>query len=408
MRSRFIVVLGGILLASVGCTDAGQLTSSSDASGSTVSQNTTASAAADTTTADTSRPDTSVGQGDEAAVGASSMVGLLESIPLAAYEAALASGSSSVELELADYSAASQMAGLERPPTADLDASLDWLFALSSGQPAADGGTGFAINAPHFPDLGAAALSDEVAAELGFSILDLDRSAVLTSLPVEFAVVGGAGLELSPDLVDVGNGVLSAGTGADFDSDLATRTPARPLGRPLRLASIDGTVAASLSTPAVASWLAGGPTMLDVDQFAIAAEALDAAGTTGAYLIESDFLPFDRPEDPEQQTRPAGFSAPFELVGIGSTMVDGRAANAIVYVFADDATAAATQPELDAAWRTGELVSAPGLVMSDYYEVLSVDQRGRAVLVTAVVSAETTTLRALQLMFGSEPVFSNS
>ena len=61
-------------------------------------------------------------------------------------------------------------------------------------------------------------------------------------------------------------------------------------------------------------------------------------------------------------------------------IADGEAGSAVVYVFADDAAAAIAVPELDTAWRGGELVNFGDdpLPISDLRDVQSVTQIGPA------------------------------
>ncbi len=310
------------------------------------------------------------------------MSDLLGQIPLASFDRAVAE-SGQVQIDLNDYDAASALAGLDRPDASDIEASLAWARDLTFMDPVDAGGTGFVINPPLFPEVRTLEDSPEVAAAFGFSFFDINRSAVLLAPPQLFAVVEGD-VALASDLSDLGDGVFSAGEGDDFVSDLSGPAAGRPLGRPLRLASNDGKVVASRSTPAVEEWLAGGPSMLDEPSFAAGVEALDSAGSVSAYLANA------RASD-------------FEVLGIGVTMVDGQAANAIAYVFADDASAAAALPSLEANWRDGELVGFETPV-SDFFTVRSVEQRGAVVLVVATVTDDNTTRRAIELFLRQEPL----
>ena len=341
------------------------------------------------------------GQGN---VDGVTMVELLDRIPLPVYEAARGERLQSVEVELTDYNAASDLAGLDRPDASDQDAAFEWLVELTT---AASDGSGFAIFPASFPDLNAARLADEVAAELGFSILNVDRAATITAFPQFFAVVEGANVQLSPDLVDLGGGLMSAGEGEDLAQNLDARTAARPFGEPLRLASSGGLVGASKSSSAVEAWLADGPSMLAVDEFAIAAEALDSAGSVTAYLVQADFSGLEFLAEEAAAVGFDGFASPFSTIGIGTTMIDGRGASAVVYVFADESAAATAAPVVEMLWRSAPLAGGDE-TMADYFDVQTVEQQGRAVLVTATVTEGISTLRTRNLFFRQEMVFTTN
>lgn len=361
------------------------------------------------TTVDSVPPDTTGGTAPEQPVGeltavTASMSDLLATIPLAAYEVAVAGGRT-VQIDLIDLDVVAEAAGAERPPADDVAASLDWAFSVSVPDSPAEGGNGFGVMLPTFvPDPAALSRSEDVAAELGFSMFDIDRSATLFALDSSVAVFSGADLALSPDLVDVGGGIVSAGDGDDGAFDPAERTVARPLGRPLRFGVNGPDVVASLSTPVVQSWLDGGPTMTEQPKFASAAAAMDDVGVVSGFFLQSDFAGlFGDLDVPDAVV----LSQAFSVVGIGSSVIDGGAANVIVYVFDNDAAAAAVVPELDDAWRNGELVGV-NQAASDLFDVRAVEQRGDAVVVTTLITDQATTTRALDILFRGDPIFANN
>lgn len=351
--------------------------------------------------ADAATPEPDAGAGQDV-LSQSTLVDLLGRIPLAAYESS-AESSGSVEVHLTDIAAASELVGLDRPDSADLEAGLDWLVELTTFD---TDESGYLVAAPTFPERNAAGQSEAIAAEIGFSVLDINTSATLTAHPIFFAAVEGETLRLSPDLIELGGGVVTAGEGEDFVQYFETGTVARPFGRPLRMATDGDVVVASVSTPLVEAWLANGPSMLDVESFALVASALDSAGSLSAYIVRSDFQNLDFLLD-EQSERPAVVTARFDTVGIGSVLVDGRGASVVAYVFADEASAAASVPELTVLWSSAPLNGSEA-TMADYFEVRSVEQQGRVVLVVARVAEGQTTNRALDLLFRSELVFTSS
>lgn len=343
----------------------------------------------------------SAGAGQDAS-SQTTLVDLLGRIPLAAYEAS-AESDGSVEVHLTDLSAASELVGLDRPDGADLEAGLDWLVELTTFD---TDESGYLVAPPTFPERNAAGQSEAIAAEIGFSVFDIDTSATLTASPIFFAAVEGETLDLSPDLIELDGGMVTAGEGEDLAQDFETGTVARPFGRPLRMATNGDVVVASVSTPLVQAWLAGGPSMLDVDRFALVASALDSAGSLSAYIVQTDFQNLDFPldEDPE---RPALVSARFDTVGIGSILLDGRGAVVVAYLFDDEAAADASVPELTTLWSSAPLNGSEA-TMADYFGLKSVEQRGRVVLVVAPVSEGQTTNRALDMLFRRELVFTST
>lgn len=376
-----------------------EVTQSSDTDGSDADSS-------DTQGGDTESGDTEGSEAESDQAGPAtdaSMTELLDRIPLDVYE--LATEESTVQIELVDYLAVTELTGLPRPPATDAEAALDWLVAVSTNraEPA-----GFAILPATFPDMGATSRPEEVAAELGFSALDIDQIAVLSALPLSFAVVSGESVQLAPTLVELGDGVVTAGEGEDFELSLDSITAARPFGAPIRLAERDGVIAASSSTPAIESFVAGTPSALDVPELALVVEALDSAGSVSALLLKSDFWRIDAEPDVSEALGFTPVSVPFNTIGIGMTTSGDRAAVAAAYVFADESSAAIAGPELEELWRSSPLLLQQGTLISDWFDVNSVEVRGRAVLVIASVVEGSSTLRAPNMIFQRELVFGSS
>ncbi len=389
--SRLIaVVAAGLVLAACSGSAANGLTSGAVTDGVGASDSDGATA--------TTVPGASASDGRDPEPG--TLTSMLARIPLAAAEAAAEADTGMLQVSIVDVNAASVLAGLDRPSPSDVEASLEWLSTLTLGQTAGSGGSGFAITLPQFPDPSRAAFVDEVRTEIGFSIIDIDRSIALTALPVEFAVVEGSEIALAPTLSET-DGILSAGTGEDYRIDVEARTAARPLGRPLRLATLDGLVAASRSTPLVEAWLAGGPTLADDPELSSVTAALDTAGTVDGHVFVDSFAPFVGGEVPSM-----GLPARFGAVGIGTTAIDGRPASAMVYVFADEASAEASLGPLERAWREG-MVETSAVPVSDLFTVSSAERIGRSVLIVATVSDEITSRRPLMLLIQRNPLFTN-
>lgn len=95
--------------------------------------------------------------------------------------------------------------------------------------------------------------------ELGWSVVDVDAFVEMNAVPGRFSVLaGGFDDQTLAHLPEVADGVVTAGGGEDLEDQTGSATPARRLGRPLRMAQSDGRIAASLTLPAVQEWV-GGP-----------------------------------------------------------------------------------------------------------------------------------------------------
>ncbi|MGI8947964.1 MAG: hypothetical protein ACR2FV_08340, partial [Ornithinimicrobium sp.] len=123
--------------------------------------------------------------------------------------------------------------------------------------------------------------------ELGWSVVDVDAFVEMNAVPGRFSVrAGGFDDQTQAHLPEVADGVVTAGGGEDLEDQTGSATPARRLGRPLRMAQSDGRIAASLTLPAVQEWV-GGPEETPWRTTRISpavAAGLDDGGATTAYL----------------------------------------------------------------------------------------------------------------------------
>ncbi len=142
--------------------------------------------------------------------------------------------------------------------------------------------------------------------------------------------------------------------------------------------------------------------MAESPDAAAGAGALDDVGVVSAqlFLPSSSFL--DVPDS--ELVR----SAPFSTLALGITVIEGRAANVIAYVFADEAAAAAVAPELEEEWRSGDVRATFGEPVSTFFDVQSVEPHGRVVVVTAPVTDIGNTSAAEQFLIRGDPLFSNT
>ncbi len=340
---------------------------------------------------------------DDSTSGATSMASLLARLPLAALDDPEGSRSDTIQISLGDTLAAAELTGFPRPDIDDLDASIRWYVDVAGSGPIEQGGTGYSFDGPDFPPFSTAlGFADEIEDELGFSPFAIDSYATVFGPPTQIAVFAGD-LPLAGDLVDVGDGIVSAGDGDDLQIDPENRTAIRPLGRPHRMAESDGLVAISLSTPLIEAWLAGGESLADDHDLAVAAEALDAAGSVVGTLVMSSFEAVDVGDD--APTSP--IDVPFSVVGIGTAEIDDAPGNVIVYVFdtADDAEE--VLPVIDNGWRNGFLVTV-NQPITDSFDIVSVEQDDRVVVITANVTDSATTRRPLEMLIRAEPLFTHT
>ena len=332
--------------------------------------------------------------GDPAAVDRTPVVELLSRLPGSLLDE-LPAGEQFLAISAGDYRAMSQLLGLEWPDSSDIVASQEWLVDVSrSGL--ASGYPGFALI--NVNDV------EEFEAELGFSRVDVQDFANVSG-SVQFTVLGGD-LTLSSDLNQLDNGVLSAGTGDDFFNDREQVTAARPNGVPLRLAAAGGLVAGARATPLVESWLADDSgSLLDLPSLAAVATTLDSVDAVGAEIFLND-LTFQPRGDADRRPGPVepSLTVPFGALAVGLTAIEGRRAAAVVYSYADEATAATAFDELSNRWNA-ELTLRSGLPLSELFDVLSVEQVGTTVLVVGLAGDAAAFRLPIELMSEAEQLF---
>lgn len=261
-----------------------------------------------------------------------------------------------VMVQTGDLVAATEQAGLERPEELDGDALAAWIGALT-GIPGDDGPVPVFVPVASLLNIQRIRDHQEFADELGWSVLDVDAFVEQSSPPETFTVVTGDidDSSLSPDLPEIADGVVTAGEGEDFHSDLGDITVARPVGIPLRLAQQEQTIAAAPSTEAVAGWVDGlEETLADHAGLSAVARALDGGGAISAVLVTGSSMALTdavggrlSPEQIEQltsQVSPLLPTDPFDTVGIGWAASDGTSVITAAYHFASEEAAEAAVP----------------------------------------------------------------
>ena len=297
-------------------------------------------------------------ENSSAGLGEFSVLGALELIPASA---AADAGSSTLEVSVADVDAAADQARLRRPadPT-DADQVLDFIGPL----------TGFSrddrvgrLFVPYPRVLVERAISqiDDFVDEVGFSPSDVTFFAAIAAPPAQLTVFGGvtppAGLpEVAPGITTLGDVELD-----DFEVAPQARTPARPLGRPLRVAERDGLTAFSLATSPLTDFErgSGSSTLADNEQFATVASRLDEEAVVSASLFTQE-----------------GFA--YRSVGLGWS-ADDRGPRGVIVLHYDTAAAAEEQLPLIAEGFAGDSLISDGAI-ADLIVLDSIEVRGSEIV----------------------------
>jgi hypothetical protein len=313
----------------------------------------------------------------------------LNQIPADTYELA-SDATDSFELAIGDVAAAAKFIGVAEPEKGRDEAEITpWLGTLTMFGTSNGNGTGLALPLPRALDL-VMAPPDLVKDELGIDLGAITTYAAVEAPIGQFVVFGGD-MELDSSLDDMGDGVVGFGTGDDLQANLEESSALSRLGRPLRLGQNDDGVAVSYSTESIEAYLAQDKTLGDDRRFVAVADALDAADSIGAYIVERDFssgalgnvatreAPSDLVADAQVESDSAlGY---FDIVGVGMFDSDGEAANVVVYHFDTEEDAASAVEALDDVWRNADLF-AIGAPVRDVVDVVSVAADESTVTVT--------------------------
>lgn len=215
------------------------------------------------------------------------------------------------------------------------------------------------------------------------------------------AVIAGDQMpvQYGPAVVEIGNGIFSYGSGADGQHD-PEHTSFDPDGRPLRMASKEGLIAASFSTAPVSWWLAGpSPSVADDPTIAAIGRALDDGAAMSALIRRAQFV-YDRfdgtpSEITEAMTRTV-VSQPFSAVGIGWS----EGTTTMVYAFGNAEAAEVAAGELATLFHEGTTYGGERLAERIFLQDVLVD--GPLVVLTAV---EETPWEIWTLFYGRDTPF---
>lgn len=306
-----------------------------------------------------------------------------------------------------DLSAATELGDLARPSDPGDEAALQWLNDLSGG-PASSEKTSVFVPLP--VGLTSATTQGSTADDLyGWSPLDVDSFASVSSPPDDFTVISGAFDEdtLDADLKEVQDGILTDRDVEDNEIDLSAPSPLSRAGAPTRLAQQDGRIAFSSSTPAVSSWLEGAESAADDQALGSVAQALDRDDVYSAVLTRSAQGTASRGG---VQPLPAGAERiraktedmlpeePFDVVGLGWGQHDGAAAVYSAYHFESDTAAEGAVDALRDLYTSGTGI-ASRQPFSDHFTVEDVSAEDDVVVVSTRPKADSsvdTLYKALQ------------
>ena len=273
-----------------------------------------------------------------------------------------------------DLEAATAAAGLDRPADAGADGANEWLLGLTR-QP--DTGVFVPVPGDFLNSFG-----QPGGDELGWDLSDVHTFAHHEGPPSRTVLVTGEfdADTLAADLHDAGEGVYSAGSGQDFEVDLAGRTALRPTGAALRLAQDGNRIMVSAQEQVVRDWVQGeqGSTLADHEAVMDLAAALDDRGVYSAALsVQAAPLQGLTPEHMAVLEQWA-VQEPFTTVGVGWAMDSEEPVVRAAYHFGTAEAAERGADQVQRLWQEG--TSADGRPLTDRFALQQVDTDGAVVI----------------------------
>lgn len=298
-----------------------------------------------------------------------------------------------VQVTMGDPARAAELAGVEVPRTGG--AGDPGATAAALGQLYGAPGSAVFLAAPELSGgQSALARQDEVAAELGWGLADLDWFAELSTPPRPAMVAGGdvTASDLTGAAGDPTDGVWQVGEGDALAFDPGAVTAARPVGAPLFMAvgGEEGPVAGAFAVAAVPEALravsgAGATAAEDAGLLALATLA-DVEGCYGVVIALGSG---------------AGAAAADQMVCQRPDLSSG-AAVLVVGLLPGEAAATAEVDRVQDVIDAG--TTAGGQPLSSLLTDTAVAQEGRAVLLQAVVAGERSADTAVQALLRREQV----
>lgn len=282
----------------------------------------------------------------------------------------------------------------------DGDAALARFVDVTIEPPVADGGTGArpleSVGVTRldlvrqFPASRAWIEWRDTESIIGFSPLAIRTLVVATNGGLDLAVARGD-LPLSPSLHERGDGVVSLAD--EPTADIEQTVPDNVVSHFWNVNAAhrdpsDDTSPLGISTSAamVEAWAAGDDALLDRNEFGELARILDDAEVTSARLYVGD--PIEFPNENITADVADVFEAapmvtePYVAIGLGVSVIDGRALVALVYHFGDDQAAERAATEVESVWTGDAALRGELRPVEEFAVVRSVERRDGSVVVS--------------------------
>ena len=314
-----------------------------------------------------------------------------------------------------DLRTATDVGGLARPSDPADEAVREWLTDLMGG-PGPAGEISVFVPIPEGLTPGTAQVGD--ADDLyGWSVLDVDSFAAVSSPPDDFTVVSGAFDQgtLDADLKEVQDGILTDRDGQDHEIDLSFASPLSRAGAPTRLARQNDRIAFSSSTPAVSTWLEGAESAAEVEALSSVARALDRDNVYSAVLTTSvpegagpsgDRASLDSTAQVREETGGTLPGEPFDVVGLGWGHHDGAPVVLSAYHFASDTAAEGAVDSLRDLYSSGS-TAASSQPFGDYFTVEGVRVEGSVVVVSTRPATDAPVALLYQALHARDDLFTS-
>lgn len=310
-------------------------------------------------------------------------------------------------IQVGDLAAASEVVEAERPTSADDDRLIPWSMELT-----AYGEGSRSVFVPIAEQLGHQYLARnvEIDEELGWSIVDVDAFVEALIPPHAMLVAVGEGIDptrvRAAEVVEVGDGVVTAGEGEDLHTHLDAITAARPLGRPLRMAPQDGRIAVGRVLADIERWADDEPddTLADIEAYRGLAEHLDGADPYAAVIHRMSGASDPRTEMALESTDTPRLTAGYDLVGLAWSSVDGEPVITIVHRWTGESAAAEQADLLRRIFEDGRSVQS-GHQLSDLVTVDDVAAEGQFTITTLSLVDDTPAIAPYQMLMSRDLPF---
>lgn len=258
------------------------------------------------------------------------------------------------------------------------------------------GGTGLSIVAPF--GLSSNGRATEFEKEFGFAIENIE--AVAEASRDRTTITLASGVDLGAPFVPAGP-IMTLGVGDDYALIGEEASDWRKFGEPIRAAQRDGVIGLALSTPLIEEWSSGEQQALTSSPgVAAVATALDEFSLF-SFVLEVGGL---RSRSCSPELVPLyEVTEPFEVIGMGFTVIDGQRAVVTTTAFSSESAASSMVEPTRNVW-TGFIDPIEGRPMSDAFELIDVSASGTVVTAVAVATDDTDLRSAYTLLLQGAPV----